>query len=51
MIFTTAEKKRVLELLDAPTVPIPVRKNHGLGPVVDTDVLYPIGGEDALKKL
>jgi len=51
MVFTTAEKKRVLELLDAPTVPIPVRKNHGLGPVVDTDVLYPIGGEDALREL
>lgn len=51
MTFTTAEKKRVLELLDAPTVPIPVWKYHGRGPVVDTDVLYPIGGEDALREL
>ena len=51
MTFTTAEKKRVLELLDAPTVPIPVWKYHGRGPVVDTDVLYPIGGEDALREM
>ncbi len=51
MTLTTLEKKRIMELLDAPTVPIPVRKNHGRGPELDTDVLYPIGGEDALREL
>jgi len=51
MALTTLEKKRIMELLDAPTVPIPVRKNHGRGPELDTDVLYPIGGEDALREL